>query len=148
MSACVFIVCCKVDRAPVDSTVTSRVQADTPASDPCPLHLAVGASPDAWGVPQGDSSARLVGVTFYDGAPKEGASLVPDSTTAVGNSDTAVWLLSASHGRESWLSCRYEGTNVVLSRPLASTIHRAEATYDSRAQIDGLPAILGLVLKP
>ena len=121
---------------------------DASVSEACPLRLSVSSAATGWSVAQGDSSARLVGITFYDGAPKHEASLVPDSTTRVGDADVAVWVLPKASERKNWLSCRYERTTAVVSRPLASSMHSAEVTYDAKASIEGLPVVLKLVLKP
>lgn len=127
---------------------SERVPVDTQVSGPCPLRLSVNTPATGWTVTQGDTSARLVGITFYDGAPKEEASLVPDSTTHVGDTDVAVWVFPKTGGRAQWLACRYERTGAVVARALAPSVRSASATYDAKGSIEGLPTILKLVLKP
>ncbi|MGD0620162.1 MAG: STY0301 family protein [Bryobacteraceae bacterium] len=82
----------------------------------------------------------LAGVTFYDGPPKDMASLVPDETHVKGKV-LASWDLTPNPGRQYWLACGYSGTRLTLTRPLAKELRSCTVTYDPKVTVDGLPSI-------
>jgi hypothetical protein len=88
----------------------------------------------------------LAGVTFYDGPPKDMASLAPDETRVKGKV-LASWDLTPNPGRQYWLACGYAGTRVTLVRPLPKELRSCMVTYDPTATVDGLPSIERLVCK-
>ena len=89
-----------------------------------------------WSVIASEAPHQLTSITFYDGEPKEKASLAPDET----GRQRQVWTLAAQT-RPYWLSCHYSGTNVVLARPLPPTVKRCEVTYQPSVTIEGMPEI-------
>jgi hypothetical protein len=88
----------------------------------------------------------LAGVTFYDGPPKELASLVPDETHAKGKL-LASWQLFPNPGRQYWLACIYSGTRITLARPLPKELRACTVTYDPQQTVDGLPSIERIACK-
>jgi hypothetical protein len=88
----------------------------------------------------------LAGVTFYDGPPKDMASLVPDETHIKGKL-LASWDLTPNPGRQYWLACVYSGTRVTLARSLPKELRTCTVTYDPKVTIDGLPSIERLACK-
>jgi len=94
-----------------------------------------------------DASPNLLaGVTFYDGPPKDMASLVPDETH-VKDKVLASWDLIPNPGRQYWLACGYADTRVTLARPLPKELRTCTVTYDPKVTVDGLPSIERLVCK-
>jgi hypothetical protein len=88
----------------------------------------------------------LAGVTFYDGPPKELASLAPDETRAKGKL-LASWELIPNPGRQYWLACGYSGTRVTLARLLPKEVRACTVTYDPKQTVDGLPLIERIACK-
>ena len=88
----------------------------------------------------------LAGVTFYDGPPKELASLAPDESHAKGKV-IASWDLTPNPGREYWLACSYAGTRIALARPLPKELRSCTVTYDPKQTVDGLPSIERIACK-
>jgi hypothetical protein len=88
----------------------------------------------------------LAGVTFYDGPPKDLASLVPDETHVKGKV-LATWDLTPNSGRQYWLACGYAGTRVTLARALPKELRTCTVTYDPKETVDGLPSIERIACK-
>ncbi len=58
---------------------------------------------------------QLSGVTFYDGAPSDGASLVPDTERQGKAKSTATWKFGAPGAKGFWIGCRYANTSLTLN---------------------------------
>lgn len=100
-----------------------------------------------WKVSVRNIPHRLSRVTFYDGPVEEQASLAPDRETGTRKSKTAVWLLNAKSERAYWMGCSYSGTSLSLARALPSGLTECRVTYDSTAQIEGVPVIKAISCK-
>jgi hypothetical protein len=101
-----------------------------------------GTAPIAeWSVSYSSTPTRLGMVTFYNGSPKEEASLVYDSWIDAKDASTATWKLPKDV-RGYWIKCSYRGTSMELSKALSSTISSCRVTYDRQSTSSaGLPAI-------
>jgi len=82
----------------------------------------------------------LAGVTFFEGPPKEMASLAPDESHVKGRV-LASFALTPGAGSEYWLVCRYAGTRVNVARALPKELRMCTVTYDPKQTVDGLPSI-------
>ena len=103
-------------------------------------------TPSGW-TNQTDATPNiLAGVTFYDGPPKDLASLAPDETHAKGKV-LASWDLTPNPGRQYWLTCGYSGTRITLARPLPKELRTCVVTYDPKQTVDGLPSIERIACK-
>src|SRR6266436_4907916 len=100
-----------------------------------------------WKVSVGNIPHRLSRVTFYDGPVEAQTSLVPDHETGARKTKTAVWLLNAKSERAYWLGCSYSGTSLSLARALPSGLTECRVTYDTAAQIEGMPVIKAISCK-
>ena len=97
---------------------------------------ALAEAPTGW-TPQTDATPTiLASVTFFDGPPKQLASLVPDESS----SKSSTWQLVSNHG-QYWLACGYSGTRITLARPLPGNVKTCTVTYDPRQTVDGQPSI-------
>ena len=83
---------------------------------------------------------QLAGLTFFDGNPRDQASLAPDKQTTVNGKTVAVWTFGVS-GRPIWVACRYAATDVMLTRELPRAVRTCSIAYATRETIDGLPVI-------
>jgi hypothetical protein len=83
---------------------------------------------------------QLAGLTFFDGKPRDQASLAPDKQTAINGKTLALWTFGVS-GNPIWVACRYAATDVMLTRELPRTVRTCSITYATRETIDGLPVI-------
>jgi hypothetical protein len=111
----------------------------------CPDTVAVkqtGAAPaPEWSVSYSGLPNRLEMVTFYNGPPKDEASLVYDDIVRAKDSSTATWTLPKD-ARGYWVKCSYAGTTLELSKALPSTVSSCRVTYDRQASsAAGLPTI-------
>jgi len=88
----------------------------------------------------------LAGVTFFEGPPKDMASLAPDESHVKGKL-VASWDLTPSAGSQYWLACRYSGTRVTLARALPKELRSCSVTYDPKQTVDGLPSIERIACK-
>jgi hypothetical protein len=77
--------------------------------------------PQGWTVTHRKTGHRMAGVTFYEGAPADGASLVYDETATSGDEWIATWHFTPGP-KPFWIECRYEGTTMQLARPLPPTV--------------------------
>jgi hypothetical protein len=87
----------------------------------CPSSIAVKESLDpaidGWVAGSNRIPHDLAGVTFFDGDPKNRASLVPDRDFKSGNEQVAVWKFAMGKA-PIWLSCDYLGTSITVGRSL------------------------------
>src|SRR5579863_1695862 len=117
------------------------------AEDPaaCPdkidVHEQLSTPPAGWSLIQDNAPHQLAGITFYDGPPKENASLVYDDITKSAGKQIARWHFASTGGRSTWIACRYAATAVTLTKALPGTVSGCAVVYDSRQQIAGEPAI-------
>jgi hypothetical protein len=86
------------------------------------------------------TSNILAGVTFFEGPPKEMASLAPDESHVKGKV-VASFTLTLGAGSQYWLVCGYAGTRVNLARALPKELRTCTVTYDPKQTVDGLPSI-------
>jgi hypothetical protein len=83
---------------------------------------------------------QFAGLTFFDGNPRDQASLAPDKQTTVNGKTVALWTFGVSGGR-IWVACRYAATDVMLTRELPRTVRTCSITYATRETVDGLPVV-------
>ena len=83
---------------------------------------------------------QLAGLTFFDGNPRDQASLATDKQTTVNGKTVASWTFGVS-GSPTWVACRYAATDVMLTRELPRPVRSCSITYATRETIDGLPVI-------
>lgn len=109
----------------------------------CPETISVKqslAKPEqGWKESTSDMPNRLAGVTFLDGPPEQKASLVNEGESLVKGKQIATWRFGSQS--QIWLSCRYSGSTIVLSRALAKGTSVCRVTYNPRQTIAGLPSI-------
>src|SRR5580698_1914919 len=81
----------------------------------CPAKIAVheqlSTSPAGWTATYDNAQHQLAGITFYDGAPKENASLVYDDIARSAGKQVARWHFAPTAGRGIWIACRYSATS-------------------------------------
>ena len=94
-----------------------------------------------------DTPHRLATITFYDGPPKERASLVNDQTIHATGKETAKWYFIPRADRQIWVACGYAGTAIVLARGLPPKTNTCSVTYNPRERIAGMPVIEKIVCK-
>ncbi len=85
---------------------------------------------------------QLQAITFFDGDPKEEASLAPDRSTKL----QQTWEFGAAQ-RPQWLTCRYTGTSVVIGKVLPKQVKACTVTYVANESIGGSPVIQKLVCR-
>lgn len=117
----------------------------------CPQTIAaesrLSAPPPSWEVGYGDAKGDLMGVTFYEGPPSEGASLVYDQTSKSAKTWTATWKLTANQGRGYWIACAYTNTNAFLYKKLRGGLVECRVTYDRSVSTAGLPTVRAIRCK-
>lgn len=111
----------------------------------CPDAVSVrqtGVAPSKeWSVSYSELPNRLEMVTFYNGPPKDGASLVYDDFVNAKDSSQGTWKFP-SDPRGYWIKCSYRGTTVELSKALPPTVSSCRVTYERAAtSASGLPAV-------
>jgi hypothetical protein len=111
----------------------------------CPDTVSVkqtGAPPaPEWSLSYSAAPSELEMVTFYNGPPKEEASLVYDDFVRGKDSSTATWKFPKDP-RGYWVKCSYRGTSLELSKALPPTVLSCRVNYDRQAvSPSGLPAI-------
>jgi hypothetical protein len=94
-----------------------------------------------------DSPVRLANVTFFDGPPKEKASLVDTQRKKEAGHETATWQFTRTAGQHIWIACSYSGTAVMLTQQLSEKINSCTVTYNSRQLVAGTPMIESIVCK-
>ena len=111
----------------------------------CPDRVSVkqtGAPPaPGWSLSYSGAPSELEMVTFYNGPPKEEASLVYDDFVRGKDSSTATWKFPKD-ARGYWVKCSYRGTALELSKALPATVSSCRVTYDRQGgSPSGLPAV-------
>lgn len=123
--------------------------ADQPASCPVTIdvHEEVATLPAGWSATYDNAPHRLAGITFYDGPPKENASLVYDDLAKSAGKRIARCHFAPTAGRPTWIACRYSATAVVLTKALPATVSGCTVTYDSTQQLAAEPVIKNISCK-
>ncbi|HEV2977029.1 MAG TPA: STY0301 family protein [Casimicrobiaceae bacterium] len=111
----------------------------------CPDTVSVtqtGTSPaPEWSLSYSRAPSELEMVTFYNGPPKEEASLVYNDFVRGKDSSTATWKFPKDL-RGYWVKCSYRGTSLELSKALPPTVSSCRVSYERQAASpSGLPAI-------
>ena len=110
----------------------------------CPPSIEVkqqlASQPAGWSVIPDEAAHQLAGVTFFEGNPRDRASLAPDRQTTMGGKSVALWTFGSNRD-PVWIACRYASTDRVLTRELAKSVRTCTITYSTRETIDGLPVI-------
>jgi hypothetical protein len=111
----------------------------------CPDRVSVkqtGAPPaPEWSLSYSRAPSELEMVTFYNGPPKEEASLVYDDLVRGKDSSTATWKFPKDP-RGYWVKCSYRGTSLDLSKALPPSVSSCRVNYERQAAApSGLPAI-------
>jgi hypothetical protein len=106
--------------------------AEPPTFD-CPQSVAVKESPSGrasggWRFVPGPAERQHANLDVFDGHPSERASLKPDREPARSTQWTATWLFPRGT-TNTWLGCRYRGTEAMLARRLPDGLVRCTATY-------------------
>jgi hypothetical protein len=118
--------------------------------DICPAHLETRQSAKApypyQLVPSNDASP-LMGVTFFDGDPKDEASLAPDNGKKAAGTTVSTWKFAADDKLGIFVRCSYLGTALQLQRRLVPTPGTCAVTYDDKVSTGGLPTILKITCK-
>lgn len=135
-------------RASISASAVAFLFAATPAfaaGTVCPETAAAtqsGAAPSAdWSVSYSTAPLQLEMVTFYDGPPKDEASLVYDDFRTMKDSAVATWKF-AKGTRGYWVKCSYRGTTMELSKALPPSVSTCRVTYNREAGLPtGLPAV-------
>jgi len=118
----------------------------------CPAEIKTSAAQlatpiDGWTARADSVATQLSGVTFYEGAPKEGGSLAPDDEKHTKAKITATWRLAGMPSSVYWLGCRYANTTLTLERQLPAGTKECTVNYDPTATVDGMPVIQDIACK-
>jgi hypothetical protein len=119
-------------------------------SDICPAHLETrqGAkAPYPFQIVPGSEASPLMGVTFFDGDPKDEASLAPDSENKAAGTTVSTWKFAQDEKLGTVVRCSYFGTSLQLQRRLVPTPGMCAVTYDDKVSTGGLPTILKIACK-
>jgi len=119
-------------------------------TDICPARLETRQSakaPYPFEAVAGDVASPLMGVTFFDGDPKEGASLAPDDEARAAGTTLSTWKFAPGDERGIFVRCSYFGTSLQLQRRFAPTPGACTVTYEDKVFTGGLPTILKIVCK-
>jgi len=107
----------------------------------CPASIVVeqrlSSRAESWNIGLDSATPRLAGVTFYDGPPRDMASLVNDDTRETKDTWTGIWRFAQRTAREYWVVCAYSHTNVVLSRRLPMETSECRVVYEKNASWPG-----------
>jgi hypothetical protein len=109
------------------------------------VHEQLTTSVEGWKTMLDETPHRLANITFYDGPPKEKASLVNDQTTKAAGKETAKWHFIPRGDRSIWVACSYASTAVVLTKMLPPKTNTCSVTYNTQQRIAGLPIIEKIV---
>ena len=105
----------------------------------CPDMLDVEQRPrppsSEWQVSQSDRPARLIGVTVYDGLPRDRV-VRPTTRRNTGGTLTLRWRLRENR-RSYYVECAYEQTNARLYTVLPPGVPLCEAAFDLRVDAIG-----------
>lgn len=104
-------------------------------------------SPD-WSVSYNAAPNQLEMVTFYNGPPKDEASLVYDEFATAKNATTIATWKFEKDPRGYWVKCSYRGTTLEISKQLPATVSLCRVTYNREAGLpSGLPAIRNIACR-
>ncbi|WP_425228164.1 STY0301 family protein [Sphingomonas sp.] len=110
------------------------VQPTAPAATlACPVRLDTSQSAAAvagWESVRSPRGGRLDSFGFYDGPVAEEAELAPTGSRRAGRLTTASWTF-AGHVKPIYFACRYQGTDIVLSRPVVAAARGCTVTTDT-----------------
>ena len=94
-----------------------------------------------WTVSYSATPVQVEMVTFFNGPPKEEASLVYDTWANAKDTSVATWRFPKD-SRGYWIKCSYRRTSMELSKALPPTISSCRVTYDRQSSSSsGLPAV-------
>lgn len=82
-------------------------------------------APTGWEIIAPRYGPKFDGITIYEGHPREMASQVPDELPAKNGFEISRWPV----GPNTWLECRYRGTNSTIARPLPKGLSECKAYY-------------------
>jgi hypothetical protein len=119
-------------------------------TDICPARLETRQSakaPYPFQLVSGDDASPLMGVTFFDGDPKDEASLAPDNEKKSAGTTVSTWKFAADDKLGTFVRCSYFGTSLQLQRRLVPTPGTCAVTYDDKVSTGGLPTILKIICK-
>lgn len=94
-----------------------------------------------------DLPSRLSVVTFYDGPPKDKASLVNTFSHKQGLLETAIWEFKSDGDRHIWLACSYADTTIALMRELPANVTSCAVTYNPQQRVRGMPEVQKIACK-
>jgi hypothetical protein len=119
-------------------------------SDICPARLDTRQSakaPYPYELVPGDGASPLMAITFFDGNPKDEASLAPDGEKKAAGTTVSTWKFAADDKLGLFVRCSYFGTSLQLQRRLVPTPAMCTVTYDDKVSTGGLPTILKITCK-
>jgi hypothetical protein len=100
----------------------------------CPRSIAVEQrivdKPNSWEVNYDEKSNGLKTVTFFDGPPKEMASLVYNHIMEKKKEIIATWDFSPTNERGYWITCSYNDTNAILVKAISSAVKGCQVIYE------------------
>jgi opacity protein-like surface antigen len=101
-----------------------------------------GVAPAAeWSLSYSATPTELESVTFYNGPPKDEASLVYDTWNNAKDTSTATWKFPKD-ARGYWIKCSYRGTTAELAKALPPVVSICRVSYERQAASGaGLPVI-------
>jgi hypothetical protein len=118
--------------------------------DVCPAHLETRQSakaPYPYQLVPSEDASPLMGVTFFDGDPKDEASLAPDDEKKAAGTSVSTWKFATDDKSGTFVRCSYFGTSLQLQRRLVPTPGTCAVTYDDKTFTGGLPTILKITCK-
>jgi hypothetical protein len=118
--------------------------------DICPAHLETRQSVKAPILSRRSRARALsprMGITSFDGDPKDEASLAPDDEKKVTRTTVSTWKFAGGDKPSTLVRCSYFGTSVQLQRRLVPTPGTCTVTYDANVSTGGLPTILKIACK-
>lgn len=86
----------------------------------------VTAVPAGWATSQASNSHPWQAITFYDGHPKDMASLAPNKS----NKNQAVWRFAPQKDRDIYVSCGYYRSSIELIQALPKSVDSCVVFYD------------------
>ena len=89
-------------------------------------------TPPDWEAFTDTVSLRFVNVSFSSGTPDKQMVLAPTSSTKRGSDLINVWEFFPSDQEDTWVSCLYNNTTIMLSRKLPKDARQCRVTYDGR----------------
>ena len=130
------------------SLPTPGIAADEVA---CPDAVKVQQSATApapgWSVSYNNTPTSLEMVTFFNGPPKDEASLVYDEWIDTKIESVATWKFPKDP-RGYWIRCSYRGTTMEIAKALPSSLASCRVIYERRsAGASGLPAIKSIACR-